>query len=329
MFLVERNSKMLFHHVVGRRSRAFTLVELLVVIAIIGVLVALLLPAVQMARESARRTQCANHLKQLGLAAHNFNDVRGWLPPTRVSNDSSDGNQNFVTWAVILMPYVEQQNYYNQWDITMAYELHSATVTRQAVPVYFCPSRRRPTAAFSNDAPQGGLSDFAACGGRGPNDGVDATGVPNKFAHGAMLCARYTMQASPLRVLNWQGLIRLSNVTDGTSNTMLIGEKNVRRTTKWGTNEDRTVYGWTNANNVRRYAGLDNKDLTSQYKLDGFTDAEVTQAIDNRAFGGLHPGVVQFVFVDGSIHPLKRNTSLTTLGYLSEIDDGATIGEDF
>src|SRR6185369_6872507 len=83
------------------RRLAFTLVELLVVIAIIGVLVALLLPAVQMARESARRTQCGNHLKQLGLAAQNFNDVRGTLPPTRVSNDGTDANQNFLTWAVL------------------------------------------------------------------------------------------------------------------------------------------------------------------------------------------------------------------------------------
>src|SRR5213076_82519 len=101
--------------------RAFTLVELLVVIAIIGVLVALLLPAVQMAREAARRTQCANHLKQLGLASQNFNDVRGTLPPTRVSNDSTDANQNFLTWAILLLPYVEQQNYFSQWDLTMAY----------------------------------------------------------------------------------------------------------------------------------------------------------------------------------------------------------------
>src|SRR5438874_12503453 len=100
---------------------AFTLVELLVVIAIIGVLVALLLPAVQMARESARRTQCGNHLKQLGLASQNFNDARGWLPPARVSNDSTDANLNWLTWAVLLMPYVEQQNLYSQWDITKAY----------------------------------------------------------------------------------------------------------------------------------------------------------------------------------------------------------------
>src|SRR6184192_969420 len=104
-------------------------------------LVELLLPAVQMARESARRTQCGNHLKQLGLAAQNFADTRGWLPPSRVSNDGSDANQNWLTWAVIMLPYVEQQNYFSQWDVTMAYELHSPNVTRQGVPVYFCPSR--------------------------------------------------------------------------------------------------------------------------------------------------------------------------------------------
>jgi len=309
------------------RRLAFTLVELLVVIAIIGVLVALLLPAVQMARESARRTQCGNHLKQLGLAAQNFSDVRGTLPPTRVSNDNTDANQNFLTWAVLLMPYVEQQNYYSQWDLTMAYELHNVQVTKQAVPVYFCPSRRRPTAAYSNDTPAGGLSDFASCGGRGPNDGVNAQGVPNQYANGAMICARWVMQTSPLRVAKWDGLVRIATVTDGTSNTMLFGDKNVRRTTKWGTAEDRNVYGFTNANNVRRFAGLDLKDGTSQYKLDGFTAAEVTQAIDNRAFGSLHPGICQFVFVDGSVHALKGNTSLVTLGQLAEKDDGGSIGE--
>jgi prepilin-type N-terminal cleavage/methylation domain-containing protein len=305
----------------------FTLVELLVVIAIIGVLVALLLPAVQMARESARRTQCGNHLKQLGLAAQNFNDIRGWLPPARVSNDGTDANRNWVTWAVILLPFVEQQNFYSQWDVTKAYEQHNVAITRQPVSVYFCPSRRRATAAFSNDSPSGGLSDYASCGGRGPNDGVTAQGVPNQFAHGSMICARWVMNTSPLSVAEWRGLVRLANITDGTSNSMLFGEKQVRRTTKWGTAEDRTVYGFTNGNNSRRFAGLDLKDGISQYKLDGYTPAEVVQAIDNRAFGSLHPGVVQFVFCDGSVHGLKGTTNLVTLGQLAEIDDGGTIGE--
>src|SRR5437764_3309229 len=97
----------------GRSPRAgFTLVELLVVIAIIGVLVALLLPAVQMAREAARRTQCSNHLKQLGLGAQNFVDVRGWLPPNRQGNvpGTSPSTVAWLTWAVLMLPYIEQQS---------------------------------------------------------------------------------------------------------------------------------------------------------------------------------------------------------------------------
>jgi len=305
---------------------AFTLVELLVVIAIIGVLVALLLPAVQMAREAARRTQCANHLKQLGLAAQNFADAKGWLPPSRVSNDPTDPNLNWATWAVIMLPYLEQQNLYTQWDVTQAYEKHNVNVTKQAVPVYFCPSRRRSTAAFSNDTPSGGLSDYASCGGRGPNDNVPASGVPNQYAHGAMICARWRMNTSPLSVAEWQGLVRLATVTDGTSNTILCGDKNVRRTTVWGKGEDRSVYTSSNLNNSRRFAGVDLK-TGEKYKLDGYTAAEVTQGVDNQAFGSLHPGVTQFAFCDGSVHGLKGSIDLVTLGNLAERDDGASVGE--
>src|SRR5947199_8441440 len=90
---------------------AFTLVELLVVIAIIGVLVALLLPAVQQAREAARRSQCSSQLKQLGLAVHNFEDVNKVLVPSRMDNYGG------VTWAVFILPYLEQDNLYKQWDL--------------------------------------------------------------------------------------------------------------------------------------------------------------------------------------------------------------------
>src|SRR3981189_2662851 len=96
-----------------RLRTAFTLVELLVVIAIIGVLVALLLPAVQMARESSRRTQCANHLKQMGLGVINFEDVNKMLPYTRT--DPSE------TWAVLILPFIEQQAQYSLWDFKKNY----------------------------------------------------------------------------------------------------------------------------------------------------------------------------------------------------------------
>src|SRR2546423_1916938 len=95
---------------VKRRPGGFTLVELLVVIAIIGVLLALLLPAVQRARESANRTHCANNLKQIGLAVHLYHDQNNVLPPARTSDTG-------VSWAVILLPYIEQQPFFGQWNV--------------------------------------------------------------------------------------------------------------------------------------------------------------------------------------------------------------------
>src|SRR5262245_29962927 len=107
-------------HRFGRATcPGFTLVELLVVIAIIGVLVALLLPAVQSAREAARRMQCQNHLKQIGLAVHSFEDVYKTLPHSRYDDR--------YTWAVEILPFIEQKTLYDQWDLTKRYYLQNAT----------------------------------------------------------------------------------------------------------------------------------------------------------------------------------------------------------
>jgi len=317
----------------GMRANAFTLVELLVVIAIIGVLVALLLPAVQAAREAARRTQCANNLKQLGLAAHNFHDVRGFLPPSRLSNHPAGlpANVRFVTWAVLILPYIEQQNYYDRWDITRSYQSHPVAVTRNAVPAYFCPSRRRPNEAFSNEnangGSSGGLSDFAACSGRGPNDGVNAGGVQNANARGAMICARWEIDSSFTQLVRWEGIVRIALVSDGTSNTLLLGDKHVLRDTKFGTREDRTVYSAQNANNYRRYAGPGHETPVKNYKLDNFNFVDIIQALDNKCFGSIHPGVVQFALCDGSVRQISKAINIDTLGRLSERDDGEAIGD--
>jgi prepilin-type N-terminal cleavage/methylation domain-containing protein len=160
-----------------RRGRAgFSLLELLVVISIIALLVGLLLPAVQRAREAANRASCANNLKQLGLAFQQYHLTYGRLPPVYACAVGA-------SWAVLILPYLEQENLYRQWDLGQSYYQQSDVARQTPVPSYFCPTRRTftsdPELSVSGDwrlvGPYkevlfpGALADFAvSMGATGP-----------------------------------------------------------------------------------------------------------------------------------------------------------------
>ena len=123
----------------------FTLVELLVVIAIIGILIGLLLPAVQSVREAARRTQCMNNLRQVGLATISFHDSQGAFPPARTATSNQVlplfAKNGPASWVVRILPFIEQNNLYKQWDLTDLYENQPEVAIATPVSTMLCPSR--------------------------------------------------------------------------------------------------------------------------------------------------------------------------------------------
>jgi prepilin-type N-terminal cleavage/methylation domain-containing protein len=195
-----------------RFRRAFTLTELLVVIAIIGVLVALLLPAVQAAREAARRVKCQNNLKQLGLALHNYESALGCLPPGCIA--APDGSAVYSNGLVMLFPYLEQANLAQLYNPNMPWHIHPPEVARQVIPLLLCPSNTKQNPfTYAGLAPFGvtsgdlyGASDYIFC--KGASDSWCLPMIPEEY-RGAFYANRGT---------------RLAEITDGTSTTFLMGE---------------------------------------------------------------------------------------------------------
>jgi hypothetical protein len=296
-----------------------TLIELLVVIAIIAVLIGLLLPAVQQVREAANRAQCANNLKQIGLAIHYFHDSRSCLPPSRLLWT----DQAYATWAVLILPYLEQDNLYRQWDLSRDYRSQPQNVRTTSVNVYYCPSRRAPPQnSVSGDNPQespnfpnypGALSDYACSAGS-----FDAGPLlDGGLADGAMITGN--VQVTGGLMVGWQSRTSLTSITDGTSNTFLVGEKHVNPA-RWGqANGDGSVYYGSNGRNFARLAGPGFPLARSD------SDPDPYKRNPDTRFGGRHPGICHFVFCDGGVRPIRVSVSETTLGLLSARSDGQVI----
>jgi len=327
------------HLLIGanQANRGFTLVELLVVIAIIGILVSLLLPAVQAAREAARRAQCLNNVKQLGIAVLNYEGTHGRCPPGAVASGDwkelydecqvdlesckyhikghARNGRNGASWMVFILPFVEQQVLYDSWDFTKSVA-RNEPVARQDIGTFYCPTRR--TGIRQSDIDNGlmflgwdqGGTDYGGCIGGGNgfldcNSGSSNCSPPCKHEiHILRTGGGGNVTPPDLGVFALDAGRRLREITDGTSKTIAIGE-------------------------VQRLYGPETVTFCSRISDDGWavggsatifeTDADLT-VDDNLGYGGInsgyfanpgseHPGGAHFGMVDGSVHFLSENMS--------------------
>ena len=292
----------------SRPLHGFTLVELLVVIAIIGMLVALLVPAVQSAREAARRAQCTNNLKQTGLAIHNFHSAREMLPACRIV-------EHHATWALVILPYFEEGASFDQWDLRRCYYDNPESVRQQIMSSYICPSRGRETLLSIADVPDGMHSSHPKVNHPGAVGHYHASKssfpigghITSRDADGAMIYG-VTTNDSAGPVLpddNWRSLTKFRTITDGLSHTTLAGE---------------AVYGRT----VR--TSIYNGDHSPGGTMGPGYPIALSRNQTGASFGSDHPGVCLFVFCDGHVQALPVSTNSVVLGQMVTRAGGVPVG---
>jgi prepilin-type N-terminal cleavage/methylation domain-containing protein len=296
------------HH---RRS-AFTLIELLVVIAIIGILIALLLPAVQKVREAANAAKCRNNLKQLTLAFHGHHDALGYFPgggllpdypPDYVNGVPAVGAKQRAGWGFQILPYIEGEN---------VWKAGAYTAVSTPNPLFFCPSRRGPQTAYQGGAP--------ATKGKIP-------GAPDPFT--TALCDYAAGNSEGTGVVRKTYPHRFSEITDGTANTLLLGDKRmyIPKMGEWQVDDNEGYTSGYDHDTIRHTDGaLDPKWLPTP-------DSEAVEgelSYLTGVFGSSHTRVFQISLVDGSVQRLKYSMDPFVFLYLGNISDGkAVVGDAY
>jgi prepilin-type N-terminal cleavage/methylation domain-containing protein/prepilin-type processing-associated H-X9-DG protein len=272
------------------RRSAFTLIELLVVIAIMAILIGLLLPAVQKVRTAAARLECANNLKQIGLACHSYHDANGGLPPGYLATAAYPATTPGWGWAAFLLPYLEQNNLFRQINFTLPLEQQAAIQTM--IPVFLCPSDTPPPGPFTLTDGTATLVCQAAPSSYAATVGSDASEVDDVTGNGVFYRNSKT---------------RFTDISDGLSNTVFVGDR------AWGD----TNGIWAGApNGALTRAGTGNPWVSATAPAQCLILAHNNWInIKTDADGGLddfssrHTGGVNLLFGDGSVRFLHSITA--------------------
>ncbi len=340
-----------------QKRDGFTLIELLVVIAIIAILIAMLVPAIQKVREAAARTECQNNLKQMGLALHAHSDALGRLPPGGANDqppfgtDPPNSGHWGSSWMVYILPYIEQENIFRQWQFSNqsgAFNPNdNAVASGIEIPIYFCPSSPLPHFKAPNQgAAVASLGNYVGISGAVP-------GLIPGFTETRINTLPCGGQISGGGVMIPNGKLPFVRITDGTSNTVAIGEHGNWITDNTGKRQDwRATQPWGWYLGVKSPGippffdnnGGDNREpglTTIRYQINytpvggwvndvtntgvgigGFT-ANCTGA--NIPLNSAHAGGINILFCDGSVRFLAEETSLQVLAQLATRDDGVPL----
>jgi len=328
------------------KRTAFTLVELLVVIAIIGILVSLLLPAIQAAREAARRVQCANHLKQIGLAVHNYIDAHGVLPIGAragpwISSSRNTGRMG-TNWKTSILPFLEENSLYDRLDFKRSMFapdwFGNEMLQELVIGIYNCPSSPYdPLTDYdrgsnrSHDGPykDGQKHDYVGIAGAYPDPAERGRDTCNLAQYG-WICR------NGLLVANENKSVR--HATDGTSKIILVAEQSGKvgiplTSTRLMYFPIRSNYcgGWCGAFGYETAAEAGGTRLTYnglttvRWKLNaprGVAGSSDMAGRNNTILNSSHEGSVQVVLADGSVHPLNDGMDVALLRMLCSADDG-------
>jgi len=286
-----------------RRRRAFTLVELLVVIAIIGTLVGLLLPAVQAAREAARRSQCSNNLKQIGLGLHNFAGAKRFFPPAYANTGITGANQTLDLikkigvkapavkhcWSVFILPFMEESNLANQYSLDADWASTTNRAVREStVPVFLCPTVSRDGQGMTTKTVSG-VSITIGPGDYAPDNGYDTVLETKGLVD---VCANRN------GVMGVNALRQVTEITDGTSKTLLVSE-DAGRPNAWRGKKQTAIMGQTDGG----WCDPDNEYITHGYTTDGLTVNGPchTNCTNNNEVYSMHAGMAGHVMADGAV----------------------------